>query len=454
MEEDKKSMDIKILSIFFILIQIIVISLFLMFFIGISKVDALTSSASNWYVNGNKCITNDWNGVGTLSCINNANSNRDYTLRTNANMPMIPGKKYTFMYKATVTANFGTANSWTSNITNMYVSYNRNGTLGDVTSCEHTYSSTNYNDKKVYTIQATCKDVQFSQNTDGFVIRVYFHNTQPVSGNGMVAKISQIYLEETGTDNSDITNTIDNSTTEIINNNNNNTQAIINANGAIGESINNTINGMKESIIESGKTCEDIDKVNIKIDNKWLNYLGNENNSNYYGITDYININKANIEIISTWNTGNSGASVCYYNVNKELISCQNLYNLTNLTIPGNAYYMRSSILKSSNIPTYRVCKNGNQSIFDKIGELYDIDNWIHEDADIDAIEDVEDIEGDLDSYLTDPVDIEDLDYEIDTTTNTTIWGIFDRIVTGNSTFLTTFLSILFCGILKLVLAR
>lgn len=129
-------------------------------------------------------------------------------------------------------------------------------------------------------------------------------------------------------------------------------------------------NSNTQSQIDSQKVCQQIDKNNIEIDNKFLKSNGVEGVDSNFGITGYINIFNSTVKITEIFNSNYNVYNVCYYNVNKTLISCQNLANLENLTIPENVYYMRSSIIKNQNRPTYEICKNGNQAIGDSLSDM------------------------------------------------------------------------------------
>lgn len=152
----------------------------------------------------------------------------------------------------------------------------------------------------------------------------------------------------------------------IINNQTQNTQDIIN---------NNNANTDKE--IESQQVCDYIDKNNISNDNKILFDSGAINDNNDYGITDFISINSnSKIKVTSTGSfpTVNNSA-LCFYNVNKGLISCikNNSLSLNSeLSIPSNSSYVRFTIRKNDNQPQFEICKNGNQALNDSITGLND----------------------------------------------------------------------------------
>lgn len=158
-------------------------------------------------------------------------------------------------------------------------------------------------------------------------------------------------------------------TDKIIDNQNENTQNIIN---------NQNENTQKE--IDSQKVCKNtiIDKNDIKIDNKYLNINGNEQYNTGFGITDFVELSPTSIVILKVARAG-SNVSTCFYNSNKEKISCQILNDNPSvnsaLTLPTDTKYIKFSINKNDNNPQYEitnVCMNGNQGITESIDDLND----------------------------------------------------------------------------------
>lgn len=166
---------------------------------------------------------------------------------------------------------------------------------------------------------------------------------------------------------------------DIINNQTQNTQNIINNQNQNSEDIINNQNEIAKQQEENQKACQNIDKNNIVIDNKYLQSDGSYGNSNNYGITSYIKIDKnSKIKVLTSLNS--DSAKYCFYTSSKELISCYSISNSlvnTELTIPSNADYIRSSIQKVQNKPTFEICKNGNQAITDSVNDL---NNTINDD--------------------------------------------------------------------------
>lgn len=153
----------------------------------------------------------------------------------------------------------------------------------------------------------------------------------------------------------------------IIENQNNNTQEIIN---------NQNANTDKE--IESQKVCTTIkvDKNNIKTDNHYLNTNGGENSNTNFGITDFIELSPTSKITLLRARAG-SAVSYCFYNSNKEKISCDILGTSPQVgdtyTIPANSKYVKFSINKNDNNPQYEItnsCVSGNQAITDSVNNL------------------------------------------------------------------------------------
>lgn len=176
-----------------------------------------------------------------------------------------------------------------------------------------------------------------------------------------------------GSTNQDIINNQTNNTNSIINNNNQNTSDIINNN-----------NQNTQSILDSQKVCKFIDMAYANT-NGYLNSNGDvvPDSSNQWGITDYINIQSSTIKVETQMT---SGAYTCFYNVNKSKISCTSQSNLTSgssVFIPDSSVYVRFSIYKTLNIPTFNICTNGNQDISNGINDLNSSINNSNIDSDV-----------------------------------------------------------------------
>lgn len=203
-------------------------------------------------------------------------------------------------------------------------------------------------------VEFNCNNVDFTKN-----YRLILANIR--SSQYFIRKTLDIQCIAPDSTNSDIINNNNNNTTNIINNNNYNTENIIN---------NQNENTQKQ--IESQQVCSDVDASNITIDGKFLSSNGTETGASNYGITNFISITKdSKITVTSTQSS--TGANYCFYNINKEVISCSTLSTLSlnqELTIPDNSAFFRSSIFKNTGKPTFNICKNGNQAISDGLQDL------------------------------------------------------------------------------------
>lgn len=204
--------------------------------------------------------------------------------------------------------------------------------------------------------------------------------------------ISSVQIESKNS-NQDVIDNATNNTNNIINNNNSNTESIINNN-----------NSNNEALIDSNRICNFIDNKQIEINGKYLLSDGSYGTNSYYGVTHYINIsNKDILKVVTSQNS--SASSLCFYNINKDLISCNTLNNYqddSSVIIPTTASYFRSSILINENKPTFNLCRNGNQALNDKLdeqnetskgifGKLKDLFNWLtnKDEADVSSAGDV-----------------------------------------------------------------
>lgn len=225
-ENEKDLRFIKIIACFVIYFIIGVVALFTF---AITRVDAYTSATSQIWTNGSACLSSRWSGLGTLSCINN--TTHVYQVDTRLDMSMTANTKYTMFYSAKATVYFQNDNG-VSNI-EVNTQYRRGSNSGTINSCQENYSSTisydsSGNKMKTFDITVKCVDVQFSSATDSIIVFSQITNNQNLRSPGLQVKITQLYLEKTGTDNNDVTNSINNGTNAIINNQNNNTNTIIN----------------------------------------------------------------------------------------------------------------------------------------------------------------------------------------------------------------------------------
>ena len=235
-----------------------------------------------------------------------------------------------------------------------------------------------------------------------------------------------------------ISSVIDEQTVTIVNNQNENTQEII-----------NNQNENTQIIMEGQKVCNIYDKTSIKEENTAItNAQGNTANLNNYGITDYIKINQNdNLKII----TQNSNSQYsCFYNINKTLISCfknNEVGNNVDITIPNNTSYIRFTIYTNTNIPNFKLCRNGNQAIMDQ-DHTYNQENPAHEEQ-----EENESLSETIADYFDDFQTGFEYHITIPTQAANFIWSIINRL-TQMEIIRTFMISILCLGLVKMVLNR
>lgn len=205
---------------------------------------------------------------------------------------------------------------------------------------------------------------------------------------GLNTKISA-FEERLGT-NSVITE----QTNNIINNQNSNTTSIINELGDVSSSITNSIT---ESILSS-KVCRRIDNASINRNDYYLDSNGNlvlNGSLHVVGTTDYLDVSGRELYVVDVGNASSlTQYYYCFYTTTRTKISCSNFSNLSTgqLTIPSNAVYFRTTIIRAYDLPQFSICSNGNQAINDS---LSDIDDTLKDD-------DVESDTNDMGDFLND----------------------------------------------------
>lgn len=155
---------------------------------------------------------------------------------------------------------------------------------------------------------------------------------------------------------------------DIINNQNQNTQNIINNQNQNTQDIIDNQNQNTQAIIDSNKSCQIIDKNKISTMNYSLNDLGNLLANNTYGVTDFIPISSS--DTLTLLLTTTASHRSCFYTINKTMISCfreASFSSGTQITIPSNASYFRATIRSTTDLPTFKLCKNGTQAINDSL---------------------------------------------------------------------------------------
>lgn len=206
---------------------------------------------------------------------------------------------------------------------------------------------------------STYVDLSFNPVLIANKIKVVFGNSNRdyITGETFFG-INSVQIEGTNK-NEDIMNNANQNANNIINNNNNNSQNIID---------NQNQNTEKE--IESQKVCSFIDKSSI-VSNGYLYGNGVVISSDLWGITDYLNIQNGSIKVNEVY----TGGLLCYYNINKDLISCVSNVDLQSgeiLNLPVGSKYVRFSINKNANKPQFTICQDGNQALNDSINGLND----------------------------------------------------------------------------------
>lgn len=139
-----------------------------------------------------------------------------------------------------------------------------------------------------------------------------------------------------------------------ISNDNSNTQNII-----------NNQNSNNEQQIDSQKVCNVYDNSKIDLDNRFLGGNGSISSNSNYAISNFIDLQGViSITVLQSFN--NSSRYFCFYDKNKTVISCAASNTLVindTLTVPTDSKYFRFTIYKTSNVPQFNICRNGNQAI-------------------------------------------------------------------------------------------
>ena len=217
------------------------------------------------------------------------------------------------------------------------------------------------------------------------------------------------------------------------------------------------MNSKIEELIENNQVCNYYDKNSIMTNNKALAQNGDIQNSQVYGLTDYIKITKkSKIKKISKGNTENF--SIGIYNINKNIIRVTNNNEIPLnqvITLPSGASYIRFSIDENQNQPQWEICDT-YQNIQNQQNEEIinsDIDDTTKEDVDQTQYNNYKSKEQQL-MGVTNGTNLNDLDIGIDANTSGTIWQLITRIIKQNNKIFGLFISILSIGIIKIALAR
>ena len=168
----------------------------------------------------------------------------------------------------------------------------------------------------------------------------------------------------------------DKNTNAIMENNDQNTYEIIQNQQQNTEDL---INALKKD----NQTC--VDSFQYKYTNgKNLNYSGELITSSGMSTSEFIQIdNDTEIRILAERNASSPSTYICFYsnNTQNSYISCNSLSGLsvgTQITIPTNANYIRTTFKNSSSLPQLMICKNSSIVTNEKIDN---ISNWLNNDS-------------------------------------------------------------------------
>lgn len=160
-------------------------------------------------------------------------------------------------------------------------------------------------------------------------------------------------------------------TQDIINNQTQNTQNII-----------NNQNQNTQQIIDRNKVCENVSKYDKEFDGYLYDNGQIGTNIQDSIVTKYFEIDSnSTLTKIDDPLMDGPAYRICFYDSNKNYISClvrQNYYGITDIPIPDNSSFVRFTINSTSDVPKFKICKNGNQAVNDtskgilaKIKELF-----------------------------------------------------------------------------------
>lgn len=113
-----------------------------------------------------------------------------------------------------------------------------------------------------------------------------------------------------------------------------------------------------------------------------------------------------------------------------------------------------TSINNTINTQTTTINNNTTQQINNASDNMINDDQWEEDTPDESGIDSLVQHENLLDSYLADDSDLNALSLDINPNDYTSIWQIFNSIITGNTILYSTFLLILTFGVIKTIFAR
>ena len=244
--------------------------------------------------------------------------------------------------------------------------------------------------------------------------------------------------------------------------NNNTNNQITSQTNSITTTMNNNTQQTNNAIDNQNWECTEettnLNDLPLGISKKYLNLSGQLLDSEDFDVTAYIRVKpltQYTIQIALPY-VGGVPYSYCEYNESYQNIGCHTYpsgVTIDTFTTLVSTKYMKFSFLRirtNERLVGYH-CVNTNQQ---NSSDIINNDGWTQQNANESTFNSLEQQEGLLSPYLIDDSDLSNLDYSVDATSNLVIWQIFTNVMTGNSIVYTAFLTILFLGIIKLILAR
>lgn len=230
----------------------------------------------------------------------------------------------------------------------------------------------------------------------GFAITGYecSSSSSNVDTNAIINNASQntqSIINNNNSNTNSINNNINNSASAIVDNQNENTQSINDNISESASAIVDSIDDLKDnqdsntqsiidsiengvsSIVESNEICKEV-QIAVPVPGTFRGNLNSDtgafessSSSNMY-TTDFIRYYKGEITEISS--SPYTSPKICYYNKNKEYISCKRIDLSNSLNVPQNTYYFRFSYRKEGKPVLSAIqCGNGTQMIYDSIND-------------------------------------------------------------------------------------
>lgn len=381
-KEEENEKDYKFFKVILLLFESFIIGVCIIFFIGVTKVNALDSRFKN-DANGSWSIwTDDTAYIGTM----NTNYNVDYTTSSRSwlqyrdmNIITEPGKKYNLEFKISIRYYKRSSSQVAGGLTLEIYNGSRLVDMGSLCTTSITQGSLVLWQQYIYDV----KCVGFSGSSYYPYVSFQVHSNESQTGTRVEYTMSSwnYYENTSGVDTNSIINNQNQNTETITDNANQNTENIINNNNANTQEIIDNQNQNTEKEIESQKVCTNNEtKINYTIEKNlyYLNSNGDEISVGNGGISNYIEIKKDDIITIKKDNSWSGTVrSYCIYNNNKQIISC-NIMNGTSFNFTANQDgYLRVS--EQMNEPIIIIkgerCKNGNQAINDSMNDINDTIN-------------------------------------------------------------------------------